>query len=57
MAEVGIHREGERQQDGHAIRPAEARQHADEDAEHEPDHHQRKRLPGQENAETVQQKA
>ena len=52
-----IHGEGERQQDGHAIRTAEARQHADEDAEHEPDHHQREGLPGQQNAEAVQQEA
>ena len=41
IAEVGVHREGERQQDGDAVRAAEARQHADDDAEHDAGEHQR----------------
>ena len=34
------HREGQRQQDGHAVGAAQARQHADDDAEHDADDHQ-----------------
>ena len=52
-----VHRERERQQDGHAVRPAKSRQHADEDAEHEPDHHHRQDLPRQQDGEAVKQKA
>ena len=44
-----IHGEGQRQQDGDAVRPAQARQHADKNAEHEADHHQREHLPGEKN--------
>ena len=50
-----IHREGQRQQDRDAVGAAEARQHADEDAEHQPDHHQRHDLPRHQNGEAVQQ--
>ena len=39
-----VHREGERQEDRDPVRAAEPGQHADEDAEHEPDHHERERL-------------
>ena len=49
-----VHREGQRQQDRHAVRAAEPRQHADENAEHQPDHHQREGLPGQQDGEAVQ---
>ena len=52
-----IHREGQRQQDRDAVGAAEARQHADEDAEHEPDHHQQQRLPRQQHGKAVHQKA
>ena len=45
-----IHREGQRQQDGNAVRPAQTRQHADENAEHQPDHHQGQRFPGEKDA-------
>ena len=52
-----VHREGERQQDGDAVRPAEPRQHADENAEDQPDHHQRQRLPRHQDGEAVEQQA
>ena len=35
-----VHRERQRQQDRHAVGTAEAGQHADENAEHQPEHHQ-----------------
>ena len=50
-----VHRERERQQDRDAVRPSQPRQHADEDAEQEADQHQRQRLPGQQDGETVKQ--
>ena len=52
-----IHGEGERQQDRDPVGTPQARQHADEDAEHEAHHHQGEDLPGQQDAETVDEKA
>ena len=52
-----VHGEGQRQQDRHAVRAAEPRQHADENAEHEADHHQRERFPRHQDDEAVQQQA
>ena len=52
-----VHREGQRQQDRHAVGAAEPGQNADENAEHQPDHHQRKRLPGEQNGKAVQEQA
>jgi hypothetical protein len=52
-----IHREGERQQDRDAVGTAQSRQHADENAEHEPDHHHRQRLPREQDGKAVQQQA
>jgi hypothetical protein len=40
MAEVGVHREGQRQQDGDAVGAAEAGQHADQHAEHDAEQHE-----------------
>ena len=50
-----IHREGQRQQDRDPVRAAEPRQHADENAEHQPDHHQGQRLPRHQHGKAVQQ--
>ena len=50
-----VHGEGQRQQDRDPVRAAEPRQHADENAEHQPDHHQRQRLPRHQDDEAVQQ--
>ncbi len=40
IAEVGDMREGQRQQDRDAVGAAQTRQHADDHAEHDADHHQ-----------------
>jgi hypothetical protein len=53
----GIHREGERQQDGNTVWAAQSRKHANENAEHKPDHHQCQRLPGQQNGKTVNEQS
>src|SRR5712671_4102911 len=50
-----VHREGEGQQDRDSVRAAQTRQYADEDSQHQPDHHQREDLPGQQDAEAVHQ--
>ncbi len=43
-----VHREGQRQQDRDPVGPAQARQHADENAKHQPDHHQQQFVRRQE---------
>jgi hypothetical protein len=48
-----IHGEGQRQQDRHAVGPAQPRQHADENAEHKANHHQRERLPRHQDGKAV----
>jgi hypothetical protein len=53
----GIHGEGERQQYRHAVGAAQARQHADENAEHEAHHHQREYFERQQHVKSVQQEA
>ncbi|MGY3595083.1 hypothetical protein ACVIGB_003132 [Bradyrhizobium sp. USDA 4341] len=50
-----IHREGQRQQDRDAVGAAKSGQHADEDAEHEADHHQQQCLPRQQDGKAMQQ--
>ncbi len=50
-----VHREGEREQDRHPVRPAEPGQHADEDAEREAHHHQGEDLPGEQYGKSVEQ--
>ena len=55
IAEVGDMREGQRQQDGDAVGAAETRQHADDDAEHDADHHQQRFVRLQHDGEAVEQ--
>jgi hypothetical protein len=47
MAEVGSIVKVSRQEDRNAVGAAKPRQHADEDAEHETQHHHKERLPAQ----------
>ena len=49
------HREGQRQQDGDAVGAAEARQHADDHAEQDADHHVGQIRQGQRDREAVQE--
>jgi hypothetical protein len=50
-----LHREGERQQDRHAVGAAEPGEHTHEDAEGEAHHHEREDLPREQHAEAVEQ--
>ena len=52
-----IHGEGQRHQDGDAVRRPEAGQHADQNAEQHADQHQRHVLPGERDREAVEERA
>ena len=51
----GVHAEGQRQQDGHAVGAAQAGQHADQHTECDAHQHEADVLPGQRNAEALHQ--
>jgi hypothetical protein len=53
----GLHGEGERQQYRDAIRAAQARQHADDDAQHDADRHHADVVPRERDGEAVDERA
>ena len=56
MAEVGGMVNVSGQQDRHAVGAAEARQHADDDAEQDADHHQGQIVPGERDLEAADER-